>query len=367
MAEHIPAMRLENEAVWEALQPRLKELVCRGGFTLGDELRDFEESAAEKFSCAWCVGTSSGTSALTLALRAAPLQAGARVAIPANSFFSTLEAVAAAGHIAVVVDHDEDYVISLSALEAVDVDAVIAVHLYGFPADMRSLMQLADERRWWVLEDCAQAHGATIDGREVGSFGHAGAFSAYPSKNLGAWGDAGFITGSDRELERQVRALRHHGQVEPNLHERIGGTERLDNIQALVLSEKLRRLDQEVVRRRRVADWYHNALASSNLPLPEDKGSRLHAYHQFVTRVPDRKSVRLRMRKAGVGSSIHYPTPIHLQPGAVGFCDVPVTPKRAEEWATRILSLPMYPALTEADVDAVAGALISAGADGTSL
>jgi dTDP-4-amino-4,6-dideoxygalactose transaminase len=303
------------------------------------------------------VGTSSGTSALTLALRAAQLHPGARVAIPANTFFAAVEAIVAAGYVPVIIDHDDDYLLDASMLGDLDIDAVIPVHLFGLPVNMKPLMDMAGARGWWILEDCAQAHGASIDGRSIGSFGHAGAFSAYPTKNLGAWGDAGFVTGSDPDVEAKIRRFRTHGQDEMNVHSELGGSERLDTIQAIVLSEKLRRLEAEVEARRKIASWYRAALEDTDLPLAADRGTRLHAYHQFVIRVPDRERIRDEMGAKGIGTAIHYPTPVHLQPAAQGVCEVPVTPKKAEEFAGQILSLPMFASLTEADVDYVATAL----------
>jgi dTDP-4-amino-4,6-dideoxygalactose transaminase len=285
---------------------------------------------------------------------------GSRVAIPANTFYAVFEAVVAAGHVPVITDHDQDYVISAELVESLDVSAVVPVHLYGLPVDMDPLMELAGDRGWWVLEDASQAHGATVAGRPVGSIGDAAAFSAYPTKNLGAWGDAGFVTGSDPELYDRIRSLRHHTQRVANVHEGVGGSDRLDSLQALVLLEKLRRLPAEVEARRRVAGWYHQALPPRGLELPGDRGDRRHSYHQFVIRVPDRDRVRQELADAGIGSGIHYPTPIHLQPGAHGRSEVPVTPKRAEEWAGELLSLPMFPQLTREDVDRVATALRAA-------
>jgi dTDP-4-amino-4,6-dideoxygalactose transaminase len=356
----IPLVRLDNEAVWEAVREELRELVLRGEFILGSHVEAFEEEAAEAFGCRWAVGTSSGTSALTMALRASPLAPGSRVAVPANTFFATFEAIVLAGHVPVVLDHDEDHLISLDALEAADVDGVVPVHLFGLPVDMPELMRLAAERSWWVLEDCSQAQGATVGGRPVGSFGHAGAFSAYPTKNLGAWGDAGFVTGTDPGLGGRIRGLRHHCQVAPNVHGGIGGADRLDNIQALVLREKLRRLPAEVEARRRVGEWYLEALAGLGFQLPGDRGDRTHAFHQFVVRVPDRDAVREHLADRGIGSGVHYPTPVHLQPGARGMCEVPVRPVRSEQWSAEIVSLPMSPALTRAEVIEVAAALRAA-------
>ncbi|HEX2274725.1 MAG TPA: DegT/DnrJ/EryC1/StrS family aminotransferase [Acidimicrobiales bacterium] len=356
----IPLVRLENETVWDTLEPALRELVTAGRFVLGPELEEFERAAARAFGCSWAVGTSSGTSALYLALRAAPLPVPAWVALPANTFYATFEAVVAAGHVPVVVDHDDDHLISVDALEQVDVDAVVAVHLYGLPAVTERLGDLVRRRGWWLLEDASQSHGATAGGRPAGSLGDAAAFSAYPTKNLGAWGDAGFITGNDPGMEAELRSLRDHGQRQRHLHEAVAGPHRLDNLQALVLTEKLRRLPDEVRARRRVASWYHEALDGLGLDLPGDRGDRTHVYHRFVVPVPDRDAVRRRLAEAGVGTGVDYPTPVHLQPGARNLCEVPRPPRNAETSAGRVLSLPMHAQLTPAEVDRVADALRSA-------
>jgi dTDP-4-amino-4,6-dideoxygalactose transaminase len=353
----IPAVRLDNRATWEAVHDRLEDLVLSGRFILGAEVEEFESKAAQAFGCSWAVGTSSGTSAITLALRAAPIPPRSRVALPANTFYAVLEAVVQAGHVPVVIDHGPDHVVTSEELERVEARAVVAVHLYGLPVDMDPLIRMAQDRGWWVLEDCSQAHGSTIRGRPVGSFGDAAAFSAYPTKNLGAWGDAGFVTGSDPELRDRIAALRHHGQRRPSIHEEVGATERLDAIQALVLTEKLRLLPQETEARRGVADRYREALRSTDLDLPGDRGDRRHSYQLFVIRVPDRDRVRACLADAGIGTGIHYPIPIHLQPGAQGRADVPATPRRAEAWAPHLLSLPMYPSLTAAEVGRVAAVL----------
>ncbi|HYO61014.1 MAG TPA: DegT/DnrJ/EryC1/StrS family aminotransferase [Actinomycetota bacterium] len=355
--EFIPPVKLSNERTWAALKDKVEDLVLGGRFVLGPEVGEFEAAAARMFGCKWAVGTSSGTSALWLALRAAPLPRGSRVVLPANTFFATFEAVVMAGHVPVVVDHDEDYLIDLDALERVEAAAVIPVHLYGLPVDMDRLTSIARERGLWVLEDCSQAHGATSGGAPVGSIGNAGAFSAYPTKNLGAWGDAGYVTGSDPELEVRIRALRHHGQEEGNVHLDVGSTERLDNIQALVLTEKLAHLHEEIDARRRVAGWYRDGLADAGLDLPGDRPGRTHVYHQFVVRVPDREAVRESLREQGVGSMVHYPTPVHLQPGAKEWAEVPETPERSEAWAGSLLSLPLFTQMTEAQATRVVAAL----------
>lgn len=354
----IPQVRLDNKEIWDAIKPELEELVVEGRFVLGPELERFETLAAETFGSSWCVGTSSGTSALALTLKAA-LPPGSRVALPANTFYATFEAVLQAEHIPVLVDHGPDFTIDLNQLEDLELDAVIAVHLYGLPCDMTSLMKLAQSHGWFVLEDASQAHGASVGDRPVGCLGDAAAFSAYPTKNLGAWGDAGFVTGEDAELEAAIRRLRHHGQAERDQHALVGGTERLDNLQALVLTEKLRRLDGEVARRRTIALWYRDSLAGSGLDLPRDKGDRKHAYHQFVVRVPNRDTVRKHLSDRGIGTSVHYPIPIHLQPGAKDRFECPRPLLVSQAWAPDLLSLPMHAGLTQEDVGDVAENLLA--------
>lgn len=359
--ERIPAVRLENSKTWNVLEPALKNLVVEGRFVLGEELEMFEEAAAQTFGARWCVGTSSGTSALVLALRASGLPPGARVVLPANTFFATFEAVVLAGLRPVLVDHDEDYLIDFSALEDLDdVEAVIPVHLYGLPVDMTRLCSLADEKGWFILEDASQAHGATIDGQPVGSFGHCAAFSCYPTKNLGAWGDAGFVCGRDPEVERRIRGLRHHGQYESNVHSDLGSTERLDNLQALVLTKKLDGLAQEVEARRAVAMAYRERLADALIRCPGDVGTRKHAYHQFVVEVDARDEIRQTLAKGGVGTGIHYPRPVHLQPAAAARFDTAGPLTRAETSSAKILSLPMYAGLDLEDVGSVADSLVEA-------
>lgn len=348
----IPNLKLDDTDIFDALLPRLRSLVSRGAFTLGPELQEFEEAAAKAFGCTWAVGTSSGTSALVLALRAAPLAGHSRVAIPANTFFATAEAVVAAGHVPVVVDHDADHLIDLGRLNEVDVDAVIPVHLHGLPVDMAALSQLAEQRGWWVLEDAAQAHGASVACRPVGSWGSAAAFSAYPTKNLGAWGDAGFVTGSSLELESRIRALRHHGQTSPNHHTYLGGTERLDNLQALVLLGKLPNLPDQVARRRQVAEWYAEELHDTDLVLPGDRGQRTHVFHHYVVSLPAalRDDCLRALADKGISGAVHYPTPVHKQPALKGFFEIGGPLALAERSGSEVLSLPMYDSMTRSQV-----------------
>jgi dTDP-4-amino-4,6-dideoxygalactose transaminase len=357
----IPNVRICDGELFDSLLPRLRDLVARGDFTLGPELEEFEQAAARAFEAGWAVGTSSGTSALVLALRAAPLPERSRVAIPANTFFATAEAVLAAGHVPVLVDHDADHLIDLAQLAELDLDGVVAVHLHGLPADMDGLTELARRRGWWVLEDAAQAHGATVGGRPIGSLGDAAAFSCYPTKNLGAWGDAGFVTGSSPQMELALRALRHHGQTQPNHHELLGGTERLDNLQALVLTAKLPLLAAEVEARRQVARWYEEELGETGLELPGDRGDRTHSFHHYVISLPacQRDRCLAHLAAAQISGAVHYPTPIHRQPALEGRAVRGGPLERAERSGSEVVSLPMYGSLARDDVARVGEALRS--------
>lgn len=358
-AEEISNVRLDDSELLEEILPDIRDLVARGAFTLGPELDRFEAAAAQAFGTRWCVGTSSGTSALVLALRASPLDARSRVAVPANTFFATVEAVLAAGHLPVLVDHGVDHLLDVDKLEHVDVDAVIPVHLHGLPVDMSRLNALAASRAWWVLEDAAQAHGASVGGQPVGSLGDAAAFSAYPTKNLGAWGDAGFVTGSSNLLEQKIRALRHHGQTSPNEHTFVGGTDRLDNLQALVLTAKLARLEEQVRTRRAIAAWYADGLRGLPLLLPGDRGDRVHVYHHYVIAVPaDLRPKCLEvLKRNGITGAVHYPTPLHLQPALVDRVELGNDLSSANRSGAEVLSLPMHPYLSASDVDRICTAL----------
>jgi dTDP-4-amino-4,6-dideoxygalactose transaminase len=224
---------------------------------------------------------------------------------------------------------------------------------------MTALSLLAERHGWWVLEDAAQAHGASVAGRPVGSWGAAAAFSAYPTKNLGAWGDAGFVTGLSRELESRIRELRHHGQTSPNHHAHLGGTERLDNLQALVLLAKLPHLPDQVARRRQVAEWYAEELEGTNLDLPGDRGQRTHVFHHYVVSLPAafRDDCLRVLACRGINGAVHYPTPVHRQPALSGHFEMGGSLDLAERSGSEVLSLPMYDSMTRSQVARVGDVL----------
>jgi len=282
--------------------------------------------------------------------------------VPANTFFATAEAVSLAGAELVLVDCDE-------RSRTIDVEAaarelragaagVIAVHLYGHPADVAALRAVADRTGAWVVEDACQAHLARAHGRRAGGLGRIACFSFYPSKNLGATGEGGAVTTDDPQLAATVRELRHHGQREPNRHARIGHNARLGELTAAALRIKLRRLEAWTAARRRVAARYLDGLAGAaevRLPLVEPWAEPV--WHLFPVEVSDRDAVRAELGRAGIGTGVHYPTPIHRQPAYAGLGLGPGTLPEAERNAARELSLPMFPELTDAQVDHVIEAL----------
>jgi dTDP-4-amino-4,6-dideoxygalactose transaminase len=338
-----------------------------GKVTLGPELRAFERLFAEFCGVQHCVGVSDGTAALRLALLALGLEPGARVVTVPNTFVATVEAIAGAGGRPVLVDaNPEDRCMDVDKLVpslGTDTGAVVPVHLYGRMAPMAEIMDVCAPRRIPVVEDAAQAHGAVLDGRRAGGWGDAAAFSFYPTKNLGALGDAGAVVCQRAELAEIVRSLRHHGSApnDPNRHVRCGSTARLDTLQASLLSLRLERLDMENDARRRAADTYRDLL--SDLPLtlpPPDPPGSVQVYHLFVVETPERHRVAQALRAAGIGVRIHYPTPVHLQPAwrHLGYArgDFPV----AEHLADTCLSLPCFPGITEEEQVRVAAGLTEA-------
>jgi dTDP-4-amino-4,6-dideoxygalactose transaminase len=332
-----------------------------GAFVLGAELEGFEEEFAAYCGTDHCVGVSNGTDAIKLALEAMGAGPGTEVAAPAMTFIATVEAIAATGATPVLVDVDPETRCmdpdGLAKVAGPDLKAVVPVHLYGRPAAMADLARAAPGVP--MLEDAAQAHGATLDGARTGSLGAAAAFSFYPTKNLGAMGDGGAVTTGDAELAATVRSLRHHGAApgDANRHERAGWTARLDNLQAALLRLKLPHLDRCNDQRREAAERYREALAGTPAELPpEDPPGARQVFHLFVVEVDERDRVLSELRGEGVGAAVHYPTPVHLQP-AWSALGGPGAFPAAERLAQRGLSLPLFPGITPDQVDRVAGVL----------
>lgn len=344
-------------------------VLAHGEFILGPEVAIFEREWAQFCQVPHSVGVGSGTDALHLILRALGIGPGDEVITVANTFIATAEAISYAGARPVLVDcRLEDYLIDPAAVAAAITPrtrAIIPVHLYGQPADMDTLAALTQKHGLALIQDAAQAHGATLsDGRVCGSLGVAAAFSFYPAKNLGAFGDGGAVTTGDEALNRQLRLLRNWGSVVKYHHEVQGFNSRLDTLQAAILSVKLPRLNAWNDARRDAAGWYRSALKGCpGLVLPiEAPWTGRHAYHLFVVRVleRDRDIVARSLADRGVQTVVHYPVPIHLQKAYAGLGLRPGAFPAAEAASRTILSLPMFPELTQVQVEYVAESLRSA-------
>ncbi len=362
-----PVPFLDLAPMHEGLKARiladLSDLIDTGAFTNGPHVAAFEDAFAAYCGRAHCVGLASGLDALRLALLAGGIEAGDDVLVPANTFIATLEAVTQAGGNPVLVDvTEEDYNIDPVAAEAAvtaQTRFLIPVHLYGQMADVSSLARVADRSGLHVLEDACQAHGAERDGRRAGQVGLAAAFSFYPGKNLGAMGDAGSLVTGDEELARLVRALREHGQVEKYRHLVAGFTARLDTIQALALLHKLPHLDRWNDERRRAAAFYGEALEGvGDVRLPPVPPGSEPVWHLYVVRTAGRERLATFLADRGIGTGRHYPEPAHLSPAYAGLGyrrgAFPVTEALAEQ----LLSLPIFPGISEEQLQHVVDAIV---------
>jgi dTDP-4-amino-4,6-dideoxygalactose transaminase len=336
-------------------------VLAKTAFVGGPQVGEFEKAYAEYSGVAHTIGVANGTDALELALRAAGVGPGDECVLPANSFIATAEAVVRAGATPVFVDCDPDTFLidTKAAIDAftANTKAVLPVHLYGQIAPVEELKAVCDERGIVVVEDAAQSQGATRNGAVSGSIGHMAGSSFYPGKNLGAYGDAGAVTTNDDDLATKVRLLSQHGSAQKYVHSTLGFNSRLDTLQAVVLSAKLRRLDVWNDQRRAAAAYYGELLSGvSGVKTPTTLPGNEHVWHQYVVRVAERDRVHDDVRANGVGVQIHYPTPIHQ---ATPFATDQVFPN-TELVAGEILSLPMFPGITRDQQDQVVEALVKA-------
>ncbi len=335
------------------LQPELdavlRGMLQRTDWVLGDELEQFEREFAAYCGAGHAVGTDSGLSALELLLRAYGIGPGDEVVTAANTFVATVLAISHAGATPVLADVDpRTFTLDPAALEDAIGErtrAIVPVHLYGQPAHMAAIRELADRHDLVVIEDACQAHGARYRGARAGSLADAAAFSFYPAKNLGALGDGGVAVTDDDEIAERLRQLRNYGQREKYDHVVKGFNRRLDTLQAGVLRVKLRRLDRWSERRRQNAALYESLLAGSAVVTPWVAPYAEHVWHLYVIRCPERDAVRAELAARRIDTGIHYPVPVHLQPAYRDLCyargDFPVSEAAADE----IVSLPMYPEL----------------------
>lgn len=363
---HVPFLDLREQykAIRHEIDPSIAQILENATFILGKPVSDFEQAFAAAHQVRHCVGVSSGTDANHLALWALSIGPGDEVIIPANTFIATAWSATLCGATPVFVDcHPESYNIDPELVEAAmtpRTKAIMAVHLYGQSADIQSLERIAQKHGVHVVEDAAQAHLCEYEGKRVGGFGVTAAFSFYPGKNLGAYGEAGAVTTNDDALAAKLRMLREHGQSEKYHHEIFGHNYRMEAIQGAVLGVKLKHLEQWTVRRRAVARRYDELLSGiSEVQVPKEMSYGRHVYHLYVLQVERRAALKKHLDEKGIGNGYHYPIPLHLQKAFAhlgyrkGYFPV------SEALASNGLSLPMYPELTDDQIQYVCDAIRS--------
>lgn len=357
--------QLDLTRQYKQLKPEIDQAildVCASGmFCLGEQVAKFEAEVAQYIGVKHAIGVNSGSAALNLALIALNIGPGDEVIVPANTYIATVFAVSHVGATPVFVDHDEYYNIDPNLIEKAitpKTKAIIPVHLYGQPCNMKRILDIATLHNLFVLEDCAQSFGTEYMGQKVGSFGDLAAVSFYPGKNLGAYGDGGIILTSNKELDTKLRMLRNDGQTEKYKHEIVGWNERLDTLQSAILSIKLKYLDNWNNNRIQIANYYTELLTSKQLPIitPQTADNVKHIYHQYVIKILNRDKIRKNLwEKYKIGTGIHYPTPCHKQPCYKIYNNISCP--NTENNASKLLSLPMYPELKVEEVKYVVDCL----------
>jgi dTDP-4-amino-4,6-dideoxygalactose transaminase len=359
----------QYRAIEEEVLNAIKRVFNRGQFILGEEVSAFEEEFSHYCGVQYGVGISSGTDALYLALKATGIGEGDEVITVAHSFIASAFAISMNGATPLFIDIDpETYTMDPNALEELlkqwkkkrwtgRIKAILPVHLYGHPAEMDAIMDIANRYHLPVIEDACQAHGAEYQEKKVGTFGLLGCFSFYPTKNLGAYGDGGIIITQDKKLNEKLRLLRRYGEKKKYQHILKGENSRLDEIQAAILRVKLKSLDRWNTERRKKAFVYRKMLEYAGVSCPVEKEQARHIYHLFVIRTKRRDSLQKYLQEKGIETLIHYPTPIHLQKAYKELRyrggDLPVTEKCAKE----VLSLPLFSGMTNEEMDEVAKAI----------
>lgn len=351
-------LKSQNGLVSEDILSACKQVIASGRYIAGDALLRFESEYAEWCGAGYCIGVGNGYDALRLTLLAwrelGYLDTSDEVLVPANSFVASALAISDAGLRPRFLDVDlESYNITAEIIASAmseNVKAIMPVHLYGAPCAMTEILELANASELLVLEDCAQAHGATYKGSMVGTMGHAGAFSFYPGKILGALGDAGAILTDSQELSDMLLRIRNYGSSRKYQHDVHGVNSRLDEIQAAILTVKLAQLEDEIESRRTIAHQYERGISHQAVTKPKSKIGK-HSWHLYVVQIEERQSLVEHLEANGIDTMIHYPVPIHKQPIYQGF---PVAPMPVTEFcAERVLSLPIYSSMTDEQVNYV--------------
>ena len=358
-------LKRQYEGIEKEILTATKGVYEKGKYILGEEVSAFEREFARYCGARYGVGVGSGTEALYLSLRAAGIGEGHEVITSANSFIATALAISFTGAKPLFVDIDyQTYTMDPNGLELLlkrrmakegweKVKAVLPVHLYGHPAEMSSIMEIANQYNLLVIEDACQGHGAKYGGKKAGSFGSFGCFSFYPTKNLGGYGDGGMVVTNHWRYYEKLRLLRCYGEKKKYEHHLKGGNSRLDELQAAILRVKLNYLDQWNEERRRKASLYSEGLASVGVVCPLERKAARHVYHLYVIRTRERDSLQAFLKKRGIDTLIHYPIPIHQQKAfkELGYRrgDLPLT----EQYSRKILSLPFFPGITELEIEEV--------------
>ncbi len=354
MAIPLVDLKRQYEVIKDEVLENIGKVFGEASFILGPEVSSFEEEFAQFCSTKYCVGVNSGTSALHLALLACDIKEEDEVITVPNTFIATTETISYCGAKIKFVDIDpKTYNIDVSKIKenvTEKTKAIIPVHLYGHPVDMDPILEIAKRYNLKVIEDACQAHGAEYRGRRVGGIGDIGCFSFYPGKNLGAYGDGGAVTTNNEEMAERVRLLRTHGAQEKYTHLIEGYNYRLDTLQAAILRVKLKHLNEWNETRRKHAEFYNELLRNIGVASPYCADYAQHVYHLYVIRTNDRDGLKKFLESNGVFPGIHYPLPLHLQPGykRLGHKegDFPIS----EEYAQKILSLPMFPELRKEEI-----------------
>lgn len=351
-----PQFELFREEYLEAAGRVLRS----GWYVLGKEVEAFEEEFARFTGSRHCVGLASGLDALALSVRALDIGPGDEVIVPSNTYIASVLGITERGATPVFVEPDEFYNLDPLRIESAITKrtrAIMPVHLYGQPCDMPSIRTVAEKYKLFVIEDCAQSHGASVSGRMTGSWGTIGCFSFFPTKNLGAFGDAGAVVTDSDEIAQRIRLLRNYGSIQKYVHEIEGVNSRLDELQAALLRVKLRHLPQLQRGRQRVADHYRSAITHPSIGLPRVRDDVEPVWHQFVVASDKRDALQRHLKDAGIGTLIHYPIPPHLSRAysrlGFGKGDFPI----AERCADTVLSLPVYDGISPAEIDYVCAAI----------
>ncbi len=357
----VPFANLKRQYISIQKELRLAEqdVFRKGVFILGDTLEKFENEFASYLGVKYCVGVDNGTSALNLALKALKIGKNEEVITVANSFIASVLSIIQNHASPVLVDCNNYYNIDIKSLEekiTKKTKAIIVVHLFGQPCQIDKVLEIAKRNHIYVIEDAAQAHGATYQDKKAGSFGDIGCFSFYPTKNLGCFGDGGAVVTNNAELKDRLTALRNYGQTKKYYHESIGFNNRLDELQAAFLRVKLKYLDRWNNKRRVIAQKYNQALKTDLIVPGEIKDTR-HIYHLYVIRTAKRDRLQKFLTSKGIASLVHYPVPIHLQKICKSLGYKTGSFPKTEQFAKEILSLPIYPEINESETNYVIGSI----------